>query len=137
MSQVVNIKYKNNLRKIQIRQNIPCEDLQYLLASYFDLKGKIIGIKDKNGNLSPPTSTTTFRTSLPDTLVTHLARRESCLSLSRLGVCALPSLTPNYVTDLMHQSAQAHPSIQLSRQTPFNDYFALFWRRARGGGIRL
>ena len=49
MSISISIKYNNKVKKFQLRQNINIEDLIYLISSHFDIKKKILGLRDKSG----------------------------------------------------------------------------------------
>ena len=51
MSISISIKYNNKVKKFQLRQNINIEDLIYLISSHFDIKKKILGLRDKSGIL--------------------------------------------------------------------------------------
>lgn len=43
------LRYKQKTKKLGLRTKLSSEDLSYLIASHFDIKGKIIGLKDSAG----------------------------------------------------------------------------------------
>ncbi|KRX04768.1 hypothetical protein PPERSA_06402 [Pseudocohnilembus persalinus] len=51
MSGSITLRFKGKVKKICFRQNIPSEDFGCLIASHFDIKKRIIGLKDKQGTM--------------------------------------------------------------------------------------
>ena len=45
----INLRYNKKVKKVGIRFGISPEDLSYLIASYFGINSKIVGLKNNKG----------------------------------------------------------------------------------------